>query len=794
MLTELARNSIPGSIPGPQRSATRQWTSIGRLGDPAAHTGKPEGLAAATLAVASAVSAAPLLRVFSGRGWVLPVLAAVASVHATGWTARRLSRGRGVAWWSLPLSLAVLALVATWTVLGSSTYYGLPDARTWSRMWSDLSGARSAIAVLAPPVPDSAGFTLMALWGAGAVAALGDWAAFQIRSTLTAALPPVAMFTVCSAIGHGPGTWAVVAESAALVAYLAAHTATTGRPNGMWLARERRGSPARAGLVIAITGVAAAWAVAPAASTLDRRGLLHLQGAGFGGGSLPRVVPNPIVDLHTRLVELSDIDVFTASSPVPSYWRLTSLNTFTGEDWISTYNYQAVRSRLPGVQAAPAGTRPISAKFTIESLDSVWLPTAFDPVAISGATDVSFDPSSDSLITPTAPPTGFGYTIDAYQYLTDLNPDLLNAAPPLSSRQLSSLKQYLALPSLPPQIYQLANQITAGATTEYQKAIDLQNFFLGPSFSYSLDPPDDGVGVDTLMNFLFVTRTGYCQQFAGSYAVLARAAGLPTRLAFGFTTGQSVGPGSYQVTDGDAHTWPEVYFGPGYGWLPFEPTKGFSDPAAAGYASNPQGSGNGQPSENARPAPHGAFQSPPTGTSSSPSSPTTSIPADKLPAPKRSGGGPSGWMVVLAIAGALLGWGFVNVGTRRARWWRRRQRAARTRERVLDDWQRASELLAWWGLGRQPFETDIELARRAAASLGPRVLGTAGASGGGDIIDRFSRLASQAAYGTIVPETSAREADAMLRDLHRRLLRAAGLRRLARWVLSPIPGWRLGEP
>ena len=132
------------------------------------------------------------------------------------------------------------------------------------------------------------------------------------------------------------------------------------------------------------------------------------------------------------------------------------------------------------------------------------------------------------------------------------------------------------------------SSITAGQTTEYGKALALQNFFLGPeSFTYSLNPPDDGYGISALTNFLFDTRQGYCQQFAGAYAVLARAIGLPTRLAVGFATGTDEGTGTYQVLDADAHTWPEVYFGPKYGWLPFEPTKSYVDPSSQGYAPPP---------------------------------------------------------------------------------------------------------------------------------------------------------------------------------------------------------------
>jgi hypothetical protein len=54
---------------------------------------------------------------------------------------------------------------------------------------------------------------------------------------------------------------------------------------------------------------------------------------------------------------------------------------------------------------------------------------------------------------------------------------------------------------------------------------------------------------------------------------MARLANLPTRVDVGFTPGSSTGPGTWQVTDKNAHAWPEVYFS-GYGWVRFEPTPG----------------------------------------------------------------------------------------------------------------------------------------------------------------------------------------------------------------------------
>src|SRR5262249_15182489 len=71
--------------------------------------------------------------------------------------------------------------------------------------------------------------------------------------------------------------------------------------------------------------------------------------------------------------------------------------------------------------------------------------------------------------------------------------------------------------------------------------------------------------------FLFHSKTGYCEQFASSMALLARLLGIPARVGMGYTAGTQRSDGSWVVSTKDAHAWPELYFS-GVGWLRFEPT------------------------------------------------------------------------------------------------------------------------------------------------------------------------------------------------------------------------------
>src|SRR5207244_657814 len=128
-----------------------------------------------------------------------------------------------------------------------------------------------------------------------------------------------------------------------------------------------------------------------------------------------------------------------------------------------------------------------------------------------------------------------------------------------------------------------------------------QNHLLGPGFTYdaSVDYRQDP---NAILDFLTRTRTGMCEQFAGSMALLVRELGLPARVAVGYRPGNVLDPrhpNTYTVTTEQYHAWVEVLF-PGYGWIAFEPTKGFSNPVAeASYLSSPSaacaGRGCGSP-------------------------------------------------------------------------------------------------------------------------------------------------------------------------------------------------------
>ncbi len=122
---------------------------------------------------------------------------------------------------------------------------------------------------------------------------------------------------------------------------------------------------------------------------------------------------------------------------------------------------------------------------------------------------------------------------------------------------------------LPERVYELAKEITKDASSDYEKAMAVENYF--EDWEYTLKPEPCPKEEDFVDNFLFEQRKGYCTYYATSMAVLLRCVGIPTRYVEGFRANCT--SGITEVNSNQAHAWTEVYF-EGVGWIPFEPTPG----------------------------------------------------------------------------------------------------------------------------------------------------------------------------------------------------------------------------
>lgn len=135
---------------------------------------------------------------------------------------------------------------------------------------------------------------------------------------------------------------------------------------------------------------------------------------------------------------------------------------------------------------------------------------------------------------------------------------------------------YLQLPpELDPRIPALAKKITSGVGDPYDQSLAMESY-LRTNFTYSLNLTGKP-GMDPLAHFLFEAKSGHCEYFATSMAIMLRTLGIPSREVNGFLPGEynDVG-GDYIVRASDAHSWVEAYF-PGNGWLTFDPTPPSND-------------------------------------------------------------------------------------------------------------------------------------------------------------------------------------------------------------------------
>ena len=94
-------------------------------------------------------------------------------------------------------------------------------------------------------------------------------------------------------------------------------------------------------------------------------------------------------------------------------------------------------------------------------------------------------------------------------------------------------------------------------------------YFREQPFFYTLEPPR--IAGDTVDEFLFGTRQGFCEHYASSFTFLMRAAGIPARVVAGYQGGEMNAGDYLQVRQYDAHAWAEVWL-PGQGWVQVDPT------------------------------------------------------------------------------------------------------------------------------------------------------------------------------------------------------------------------------
>jgi transglutaminase-like putative cysteine protease len=125
-------------------------------------------------------------------------------------------------------------------------------------------------------------------------------------------------------------------------------------------------------------------------------------------------------------------------------------------------------------------------------------------------------------------------------------------------------------PERNPRSLVLARQMRAAATDEGAFIDDVLTMFREQEFFYTLTP--SLLDFDSVDDFLFNTRSGFCGHYASAFTSLMRAAGIPARVVTGYQGGElNRLAGYYIVRQSDAHAWSEVWLR-GRGWVRVDPT------------------------------------------------------------------------------------------------------------------------------------------------------------------------------------------------------------------------------
>lgn len=288
------------------------------------------------------------------------------------------------------------------------------------------------------------------------------------------------------------------------------------------------------------------------------------------------------------------------TSPVPSYWRATTLDTFDGIGWVSDLNLgPATGSRTASAPAGVLVGSSYQARFKNVGLDEPYLLTGEHPVSVSEIPGSSGTVAvSSSAVFRTAEAAAVGTSWETTNTAPKLTSSKLSAAgvdyPPGLTDDLvvasqtfpawgtpnrdATARAILARSFLDPRladwsrVYAEISKVVAGARTPYGAAVSIEAYFQR-NYHYDEAANYASAARGPLPTFfLGSSRTGYCQMFSGTMAVALRLLGIPARVGEGFTPGSySAASKAFIVTDRDAHAWVEAYF-PNVGWVPFEPT------------------------------------------------------------------------------------------------------------------------------------------------------------------------------------------------------------------------------
>ena len=550
----------------------------------------------ATVLVA-ATAAIALGRVFEGNP---PTLRLFTAGVASAVIAALLERRNLVL--ATIISGAGLAIVIGLLVFPDTTWFGLPTMETVRGAIHAAGRVGEQARVQVAPSPPLAPLMLAGLAGTWAAVFAAHSLAFRAGSPLLALVPPVALVGFADSVLEDMvrpifGLLFLVSATALLFADGLRRVHGWGP---VWTA------PGRAARLDVAAGRGARRV---AAATIMVAAIAPIVLPGFGARGVidlsssddDRVRIDPLVSVQASLTRDEIATVFEVEADVGRYWRMVALPNFDGRVWSPEAEPGTVPivSGTELVTTTPLTTADETTEVTFTTTSELalpWLPLPYPPVSTDAPLEgMRWDPQGGSISLESGVDPGVTYT--AVANVVQPTPDELRA---VGIAATADAVRYTATPAdLPDEIEETALRWSEDAATPYDQIIAIQDHFTNPAeYTYNADVP--ATSSDTAMlEFLTVTKEGFCQQFSSTMAAMLRTLGIPARLAVGFTPGARTGSSeTLTVTTENAHSWVEVLF-PSFGWVPFEPTPHRQnldayphlDPDAAQACAKPDGCG-----------------------------------------------------------------------------------------------------------------------------------------------------------------------------------------------------------
>ncbi len=502
------------------------------------------------------------------------------------------------------IQVAVLGLalsMLTWSMneASSSTWYG-----GLAELWQ--SGIMHMQTQTSPMEPND-GVTLIFVTAVGIVMVLTDLLVGGVGRPGWAFAPPTALYLV-PALGLTQDA-SILSFGLVAVGYLAILIADGLNANARWTRGLSLDSSETMGAAAPVVWRAAGYLAVPALIITVIASLLvptlSMSGIGFGrgpGGNGPLQLGDPTLDLRRNLTQAAERPVIryrsvtTNNRQSGTYLRLTTLPQFGNAGWSPVQIQVTPGDRLgqiPGVTTEPAPRRETSITIT-DGFESEYLPAPYAPRTFKADGAWGFDPGALSILAMGSEDVrrrqvaGLSYSVESVDIAPTSEQLSLAAAGTPQDTAITT-----AVPDdLPQSLRDLTAEWTKDATSAFERATAIQARLRGGEYRYDTRPLP-GSGYQALENFLLRDRRGYCEQFAGAMAMMARVANIPSRVTIGFLPGDRNSDGTYTVTNHKMHAWPELYFS-GYGWVRFEPTPA-SQAGAVPDWSVPPSAGNDGP-------------------------------------------------------------------------------------------------------------------------------------------------------------------------------------------------------